>query len=295
MIRVLTIIAVAGFVLCVVCLSGAAALGGRDLATKGWKFGSWDVNVDEASGDVSIKPAQGRQGSITIDGDGDHGVYVGLWEGPTETRDFPWSGAGEIDVGMPADVTYTQGPAPKITVTGPKGALDQFHVDGEDLRLRGWNSSNTFVGIPTDADTASGDRPPRLKIDIVAPGVTRFDLSGSETLTIDNYNQDSLDLDFSGASKVTAKGSARLLTLDLSGAASADLSGLALQEAEVELSGASRATIAPKAAADFDISGASHVTLLTRPERIVRDVSGAAVIEEAAAPATKTAAQTKAK
>lgn len=302
MLRVLTIVAVASFVLCVVCLSGAAALGGRDLAAKGWRFGNYDVNINEANGDVSILPAKGAQGSLTIKGDGGE-TYVGPWGGPVETREYAWSGAGQIDVGMPADVTYTQGTAPKITVTGPKTALDRFVADGGDLRLRGWSAANTFHGVSIDSEqsgdsrsprlkleTINGDnRPPRLKIEIVAPGVTRFELSGSETLAIENYNQDRLDLEFSGASKVTAKGSARLVSLDLSGASNADLSGVALQEAEVEMTGATRATIAPKTKADLELSGAARIVLLTNPADLRQDISGAAVVDRTRAPATSTA------
>ena len=181
---------------------------------------------------------------------------------------------------MPADVTYIQGPTPKITVTGPKGVVERFHADEGDLRLRGWDASNTFEDARPGDTGVGGDRPRRLKITVVAPGVTRFDLSGTETLTIESFSQDTLDIDASGEARVSVKGSVRLLKLDLNGGAHADLAGLTLQRVKADLSGASEATMAPKVSADLDLTGASRVRLLSRPDQLIRDVSGGASIEE---------------
>ena len=53
---------------------------------------------------------------ITLDTD--H-VFDG---GPTITRDLAWSGGDTLSLAAPADLTFTQGPTTRITVTGPKGA-----------------------------------------------------------------------------------------------------------------------------------------------------------------------------
>jgi hypothetical protein len=202
------------------------------------------------------------------------------WTGAEETRDIAWEGASHIDVGMPADVTYVQGPTPKITVTGPKGVVERFHVNEGDLRLRDWDASNTFDEARPGDTGVGGDRPRRLKITVTAPGVTRFDLSGTETLNIEGYSQDTLDIDASGESRVSVKGSVRLLKLDLTGGAHADLSALTLQRVKADLSGSSQATMAPKASADLDVTGTSVVRLLSRPDQLIRDVSDGASVEE---------------
>jgi hypothetical protein len=303
MIRLLIIISVVGLILSTVCISAAAAIGGREVMTKGWTWSDWAIRVNEETDDVYIGPAEKGQGGVFVNGervdDNDTGDYSAFWVGAEETREFVWSGASEIEMGMPADVTYTQGPTPRVVVTGPKAAIDRFYVDEERFRLRGWRSSNTFSGIPSAADL-KGARPPRLKIEVTAPGVTRFDFSGTETLDIRNYSQDSLTLDFSGASKVTGQGSARLLVLDLSGAAEANLAALSVDQLSADLSGAARATAAPNSSANIDASGASRVALTTRPRQVNSDLSGAAQVEyadaataapsPAAPPAAKTAA-----
>jgi hypothetical protein len=293
MIRTLIIISVVGTILSVVCLSASAAIGGRDLATKGWSWSEWAVRVDEENDDVFIGPAPQGRGGVYINGkkvEEDIGDYSSMHEGPTETREFVWAGDSEINLGFPADLVYTQGPTPKVVVTGPTGALNRFYVDEDDFRLRGWRSSNTFTGIPTDANVNSR-RPPRLKIEVTAPGVTRFDLSGTENLEIRNYAQDSLTLDLSGAAKARVEGAARLLVLDLDGAASLEAGTFRAEQLSADLSDAARATVSARATADIDASGASHLIFTTRPAQVNQDLSGASTVEMASpAPAPQAAA-----
>jgi hypothetical protein len=299
MIRLLVILSVTGLLLCVVCISSALALGGREIATKGWSWNwsDWAIRIDEDNDDFSITPAENGKGGVWVNGErvDENDDYVSWANGPTETRDFPWTGSGEIDIGLPADIVYTQGPAPKVTVTGPVPALERFHVDGGRFRLRGWSASNTFNGIPGPGDISS-NRPPRLKIEVVAPGVTRFDLSGTETIDIKNYNQDSLTLELSGASKATVQGGARLAVLDLDGAARADLAKLNLEQASADMSDASFLIMAPRASANIEADDAAHVTLNSRPQQLTQDLEGAAVVDgpgvSMPAPAT-TAAKSK--
>lgn len=291
MVRTLVIISVVGTILAVVCLSAAAAMGGSDLARKGWSWSEWAVRVDEENDDVFIGPAPKGQGGVYINGkkveEDMGGDYSVMSQGPTETREYVWPGDSEIDMGFPGDVIYTQGPVAKVVVTGPRGALDRFYVDEEKFRLRGWNSSNTFTGIPTDENLNSA-RPPRLKIEVTAPGVTRFDLSGSETLEVRNFSQDSLTLDLSGAAKAKVEGGARLLVLDLNGAANVEAGDFKAEQLSADLSDASRATVSARASADIDASGASRLIFTNRPNQVSQDLSGAATVEMTGTPTPPT-------
>jgi hypothetical protein len=57
MIRNLTIVAVASFVLFVGCLAGAFALGGRDIMQHGWTFpADWNIEVNDDNDHVHIGP-----------------------------------------------------------------------------------------------------------------------------------------------------------------------------------------------------------------------------------------------
>jgi hypothetical protein len=80
MIRNLTIVAVASFVLAVGCFTGAFALGGRDILQHGWNFPA-DWNVDDRRRPRPRQHHGHRSGSSTT-----------TTARPT-TRDIAWSGA----------------------------------------------------------------------------------------------------------------------------------------------------------------------------------------------------------
>jgi hypothetical protein len=178
--------------------------------------------------------------------------------GPIETREIAWSGASSLDVGIPADIAFTQAPGPgKLMVTGPKGTVDQVEASGSTL------------GYRDDLLNAQ-----RVKIVMTAPDVQRFSLSGDETLSIAGYGQDDLDLDVSGTGKISAQGKTRTVKIDVSGDGDADLGKLAAAQASVDISGSGRTTIAPTDRVDVDISGSGEVDLASHPAAVHSDISG---------------------
>ncbi|HLK24488.1 MAG TPA: DUF2807 domain-containing protein [Caulobacteraceae bacterium] len=238
MTRTLVLIAGVSAGLAAFCFILASALGGQELLHGNWHR-SWRVH------DGSIIVGH----DFTPDPDGG---------GPAETRAIAWSGAEGLDVDIPADITFTQAPAPgKLTITGPKGTVDQIEASGEAIEYR---------DQPIN--------PQRVKIVMTAPDVRRFSLSGDETLSLSGYSQDDLDIDVSGAGKVTGQGKARTVRLDVSGLGDADLGKLTSKEARVSISGSGHSTVAPTDTADIDISGAGEVVLATRPATVHSDVSG---------------------
>ena len=245
MIRVLVIIAVAGFVVSLGSLMGAAAIAGPDaLAGKGWNWAGghpWRfvMDHDEGRGDRS--------------------------SGPAITRTFTWGGGDTLRVSAAAEIRYTQraGPA-SLTITGPAAALDRVSIDAGEISLHGraWRHG-------------------KISIALAAPEVSRFRMSGANRLTIEAYDQDSLSLDLSGASEVEATGKTREIDLEISGAGEADLGALKAREADVEISGAGKATLAPTDRARIDISGMGDVKLLTHPAQLETDISGAGRVRQA--------------
>ncbi|HEY2359311.1 MAG TPA: DUF2807 domain-containing protein [Phenylobacterium sp.] len=251
MIRVLVIIAVTGFLVSVVTLSTAVAIGGPDLLAAGvWNWGrdgAWDMDRYNRWND---RHPHGRDGWAD--------------EGPQTTRDMAWTGGDTLEIDVPAEVTYSQAPgAGQLTITGPKEAVDALVLDGGQLRF-------------------SGDRrhSSDLTIAMTAPGVTHFDLHGSSKLAIEGYKQDKLNLDVSGDAAVSAKGEAKALALTISGSSDTDLSGLKLQDADVDITGSGEATLAPTASANLNISGAGEVTLLTRPTKLESNVTGSGSVHQ---------------
>lgn len=247
MIRVLVLIAITGFFVGVVALSSAAAIGGPDLAARNWHWiNHWhDIDWDHVDRDVDVDLDAGS--------------------GATATREIAWTGGSELDIEVPAEVRFTQAPGPgKVVITGPKRAVERVVLENGRLR--------------TDGTSYAGRR---LQITITAPDVRKFDVSGDSELIVEGYKQDSLAIDASGSTEVTVRGVTRKLAVDVSGSSELDLSGLEADEAAVDSSGSAETRLGAKSAANLDISGASEVTLLTRPAQLATDISGAGELHEA--------------
>jgi hypothetical protein len=248
MIRVLALIAVVGFVMSVACLSAAAAIGGRDAAEHGWDFPEhWNIHVDD--NDYDSDDADDEDGAASA-------------SGPQTTREIAWDGSSGLDLSVPAEVRYTQGSGPaKLTVTGPKGAVDHVVLDHGQLRF---------------------DEPmshaPRLQVVMTAPNVSRFALNGDDRLSITGYRQPRLAIDLAGSGQVNAEGAAQAFDLQISGSGTADLSRLTAEDGKVDLAGSGHAKVAPKGSADVQISGSGDVTLLGKPQTLRSAVSGSGKI-----------------
>lgn len=237
MIRALAMVAVAGFILAVVALTGAAALGGPDaIARGGWTFVAHD------------------------DGDWEWGSRSHRHLGPETTRTLAWSGGDSLAIDIPADVEYTQADGPTtITVSGSQKLVDRVVIEN---------------GRITDKGGDFGWKHRHVRIVVKAPNITRFSLRGSSDLEIRDYRQDSLSLDIAGSGDVEASGEVRIVDLEIAGSGEADLASLKAKEADVEIAGSGEATIAPTDRANIEIAGSGDVTLTTNPKSLTTDVSG---------------------
>ncbi len=261
MIRVLLMIVIAGFVLSVGTLAAAVAVGGQEVLARS----TWGLASSDWGGHEWRWRHHHRWGDEHAD------------RGPQSSRVLAWSGADALNVGFPADIRYVQADGPAtVTVSGPPAAVDHVVVTGERVQFDGFTQHWW---------------PHKLSVVVRAPNISRFDLSGANALTIEDYKQDKLALDISGAAEVHATGEANTVELELSGAGDVDLGGLKTKSADVKISGAGGATIAPTEAANLEISGMGNVRLLTHPPKLESAISGAGRIRQpggvtAAAPTT---------
>jgi hypothetical protein len=177
--------------------------------------------------------------------------------GPVITRELEWTGGDTLEIHIPADVAYTQGPIARITVTGARGTADEVVVDGDSLRF----------------DARVRD-PRRLRVTMTAPDVETFGLRGSQRLTIDAYDHYRLEVAILGSGDVVARGRARAASLSIAGSGDADLGGLDSEETEVNIAGSGDATIAPRDKAELHIAGSGDITLLTRPADVETRIAG---------------------
>ncbi len=242
MTRVLALIALIGFIVSVACFAGAAALGGRDIVEHGWTIpADWHIDVDDHDGDGDRDWDEAADDS-----------------GPDTTREIAWDGSTGLDLDVPAEVRFTQGPGPaKLSINGPKGSVDHLVLEGGRLKY-----------------DQPMHRTHRLVIVMTAPNVSHFQLDGDDRLTIAGFHQPHLAIDISGSAEAVAEGNVTDFDLQISGSGTADLSKLTSDTGKVDIAGSGRATIAPKSTADVDISGSGEVTLLSRPANVHSNVSG---------------------
>jgi putative autotransporter adhesin-like protein len=250
MIRVLVMIAVTGFLVSVVTLSTAIAIGGPEIITRG----AWNGWGPDAWG--SGWSSNGHGWHFNYNDDDDRGAQG--------SREMAWTGGDTLDVDVPADITYTQAPgAAKLTVTGPQRALDNLVLEDGHLRF-----------------THGRYRRSDLVIVMTAPAVTHFDLGGSGRLAIAGYKQDKLSINVSGDAEVSAKGETKAVELSIAGSGDTDLSDLKVSDANVDIEGSGQATLAPTGVANVNISGSGDVTLLSRPAKLESNVSGSGSIHQ---------------
>ncbi len=192
--------------------------------------------------------------------DHDHTTRV---NGPVVSRDFAWKGSDRLEVNDVADITYIQGPVAKLTIEAPKAVLDAIEVENGTISRDGdqdWDGT--------------------LKVILTAPNVHQFELGGVQSLTLRQFDQQDLEINLSGTGSVTGRGKVKALSLDISGAGSADLSGMQMDDADVSLSGAGSAKLGPRASANIAISGIGGVELTRKPASLSTSISGLGQVKQ---------------
>jgi len=179
------------------------------------------------------------------------------------SRDFPWTASGRLEVNDVAEITYIQGPVAKLTIEAPKSVLDRIEIED---------------GTISRDDHYDWDG--KLKVTLTAPNVHRFELGGVQSLTLRQFDQKDLEINLSGTGSVTGTGKVKALSLDISGAGSADLSGMQMDEAEVSLSGAGSAKLGPRSSANIAISGIGGVELTRKPASLSTSISGLGQVKQ---------------
>jgi len=256
MIRTLLIITGASLVLCIAALGGAAALGGNDLARHGW---TWTFH-DEDGDHVRFERVRGDAG-------------------PEVTRTLPWTGGAMLHIDLPGEVTFVQGDAKTVTITGPESLAERVHLlQGSRLTFNGGDETEQVL-VHWGQDGLRADEE-RVKITVTAPDVTIFNLSSSADLLVRDYDQPHLSLIMSGSGDTTVQGRTGLARLNVSGSGDADLSDVELADADIDIEGSGDAQLAATGEVDVDISGSGDVSLLRRPASLKQTLSGSGHVQQ---------------
>ena len=258
MIKTLFIIAGAGIVLATGSLVGAAALAGGDLRHNDW---TWSLVDNDVGGDnFRMRRGPGE---------------------PDATRTLTWAGGERLQIEVPGDVIYVQGPTPGVVVTGPRDLTGRIRIVGDRLTLDDDGDRDEYGYIRWSGDGFQvWSAEDRIKVTVTAPAVTSFDLVSSADLEIRDYDQPRLNLILSGSGDVTARGAARTVQIDVSGSGDVDLAALNTVDADVQVSGSGDVRVGPTGKAAVDVSGSGDVDLTRRPAELRRTLSGSGDIDQ---------------
>ncbi|MGP0067129.1 MAG: protein kinase domain-containing protein [Isosphaeraceae bacterium] len=164
----------------------------------------------------------------------------------------------------------------KLAITMP--LLEEIDVGGAGkATIQGFASDRPFLAHLSGASTLEGS---------IRAGDVDFDISGASTLKLGGsgrtakllasgashfkltdwqVNGEKLTIDVSGASSARFRGSAQTAVLKAEGASQLHLADLALEAADVSLSGASHAELQVKSLLSYDVSSASHLSYRGEP------------------------------
>jgi hypothetical protein len=178
------------------------------------------------------------------------------------TRTLPLGDATTLEIDIPAEIAYTQGPKAEVVVKGARRVVEAVRVEG----------GRVFIDDSVRRSLLRKDG--SLELTIQSPVIDTFRLNGAQSMTIEDYNQPRLVVEANGAVHLEAKGAAPKIDLRMNGASNADLYEVVNDEAKVEINGASNAKVSPKTSVDIRINGVGNVSLGRRPANINKEIHG---------------------
>ncbi len=218
--------------------------------------------------------------------DGGSGLLSSIrGSGDLETRDYDLAGFNGLDISSAFVVTVTQSDTYSVSVTADDNILGLIQVEKADRTLK-IGLGNTRVTNVT------------LRATITMPTLSALYVSGATQATVSGFSsKDPLALEASGASAITGditagvagfnvsgasrvelQGTAAELVAEVSGASHLLLRDFAVTHADVDVSGASEATVNLSGRLDAEVSGASKLRYLGKPTMGSINTSGASSI-----------------
>lgn len=191
-----------------------------------------------------------------------------------ETREV--AGFDAIDLEGPFRAT--------IEVGSPGGAEGP---SATTLELRGDDDVVPKVRAEVQGSTLHLSLPGRvvtklpLEAIVRVPSLVELDASGAATVVVSGLEGERLEVDASGASRVSLAGRVDALDLEVSGASAVEAQGLSVTQASVDASGASTVDVLARQVLHAEASGASTIRYHGRPAQLAEDASGASTIEPA--------------
>ncbi|WP_225309657.1 head GIN domain-containing protein [Larkinella humicola] len=212
--------------------------------------------------------------------------HVGPYE--EDDRSFGLTNFDRLDMGSAFNISVEQGSNFSIEARGNSRDLDDLEIYTRAgtlyARYRNGSSRNRRydMNITITMPTLRGvDFSGASRSDITGfQGLRDFDikLTGASRSTVD-LDADRTNIDLSGASDLDLRGASGLLIGELSGASKVEAFDYPVDEAELDLSGASTARVRVSKRLEVKASGASSVRYRGAPE-VKTNISGSSTVRK---------------
>ncbi|MGB7069266.1 MAG: head GIN domain-containing protein [Pyrinomonadaceae bacterium] len=164
-----------------------------------------------------------------------------------------------------------------VEVTAQKDFHIAIEADDNLLPLIRTEVSGGVLSIESEGDLKPSGP---IRVRVSAPNIAKLDVTGASTVSIVNLSNDSLSVNASGASSVSANGVSRSLVVEVSGASRIDLSSLQTEEADVNASGASWVDVSVSEDLRAESSGAGKIQYQGNPGKLSKSASGAGSVSQ---------------
>ncbi len=209
-----------------------------------------------------------------------------LGSGRAASQDYELSGFARVYASHGFEADVRQGDAYSVRVTTDDNILDDVVVEVSGDALS--------IGLPTGTFTTS-----RLQAEVTLPALREVRASGGSRVSFSGFSEEGesfraegsggarvegeafaeeMRIDLSGGSRATISGSAERLEVTVSGGGNADFSDLEVQDADVNVSGGSSATVNVRDTLDATASGGATVRYIGNPTIGRENVSGGGAV-----------------
>ena len=211
-----------------------------------------------------------------------------IGSGNLETEGYAFTNFTKVEISSAFQFEIEQSSSHNISITADDNIIDYVQVsqDGQTLRIR-LGTVRWFGPVTLRASVAM----PQL-LGLTVSGASRGDIynfSSNEDVDItvsgaSRVNGDitagNIEFDISGASTIQLEGSANDMVAGVSGASRLNIGSFTVNNADVNLSGASSGTVNLNGRLDANLSGASRLWYIGEPTMGDINTSGASTISK---------------
>lgn len=165
----------------------------------------------------------------------------------------------------------------EVEATAGKDFSVEVEADDNLLAMVKTEVSGGVLHLKTEKSISTKNS---IRVRITAPDIESLEVSGASKVSLDNIGNENLQIDSSGASKVSVAGTTANLIIDVSGASKIDAENLQSENATVDASGASGVRVFAANELKADASGASNIAYAGNPKNLIKKTSGASSIRQ---------------